>query len=250
MSGRNIAAALMFALASIPLSHAGNQTCTRSADTCLLELPASVDKVTFTLIGAGGGGGHGVVAPGSLFAKGHPVAGGGGGGGATLICTLSIIPGSALLVTVGSGGKASAGGSSVVRIREPNGAISAFTFFADGGEGGSHARSSFLASSPGHGGRGGKGSTTPDCVMVEGFGGGDANAGVPGPGAAANPDEAARRAAILRGLNTLRREQTAANAADAARAALCKGAGTGGDGGVAPGDDGRPGSDGCVSVDY
>lgn len=250
MSGRNIAAALLFGMASIPLTHAGNQTWTRPADTYLLELPASVRKVTFTLIGAGGGGGHGAVARDLPFFNGSPAAGGGGGGGATLICTLVVLPGSALLVTVGTGGVASAGGASGIRIREPGGAISAFTFFAYGGEGGGHGRSRWLSSSPGHAGRGGKGSITPDCVLVEGLAGRDASADTPGKGAAANPDEAARRVAILRGLKVQRSEQATASAADVARATLCKGAGMGGDGGVASHTDGRPGSDGCVSIDY
>ncbi|MDU9394083.1 glycine-rich domain-containing protein [Pseudomonas sp. zfem002] len=260
LSAGNIAVALLAALA--PAAHGANQTYTDPAATQLLELPSDVARVTVTLIGGGGGGGvAGVAAAFPILAR--PAAGGGGGGGgATLICTLGVLPGSALQVTVGAGGAAGTaqdgdghpGGASRIRIREPGGGLSAFSFSAAGGEGGGAGSGTLFSRLPGRGGSGGKGSTTPDCVLAEGFAGGNGGSGAtadtPGKGAAASAAEAARMLGLLREFKAQREDLASAAAADAARHALCQGAGLGGDGGTHTRFASGPGRAGCVSIDY
>lgn len=240
-----------------------NQTFTRPVEAQVLQLPDSVAQVTFTLTGAGGGGGvggSGVVV--ALY--GDTDAGGGGGGsGATLICTLSVIPGSALLVTVGAAGTAGtsgaghAGGASGIRIREPGGTLSAFRFFATGGEGGGTSIAHVFSRDPGRGGSGGRGSSTPDCALAEGYTGSNGTLGnavqTAGKGAASSLDEAVRLIDLLRGFKKPGSDLAPARAADAARARRCVEAGAdgrGGFGGVAALGVARPGGSGCVSIDY
>ncbi|MFD2644849.1 glycine-rich domain-containing protein [Pseudomonas japonica] len=260
LCARNIAVALLVVLA--PAAHCANQTYADPAAVQLLELPSDIARVTVTLIGGGGGGGaEGVATAFPVLAR--PAAGGGGGGGgATLICTLAVLPGSVLQVTVGAGGVAGtehdgdggAGGASRIRIREPGGTLSAFRFSAEGGKGGGAGSGNLFSRLPGRGGSGGKGSTTPDCVLAEGFAGGNGGAGntadTPGKGAAASAVEAARMLGLLREFKAQREDLATAAAADAARNALCQGTGLGGDGGTHTRFASGAGRAGCVSIDY
>ncbi|MHA6196205.1 glycine-rich domain-containing protein [Pseudomonas wadenswilerensis] len=255
-------------LAGGSVAGAANQTFTSPVESHVLQLPDSVAQITFTLTGAGGGGGvggSGVVVP--LHGE-NDAGGGGGGSGATLICTLSVIPGSALLVTVGAAGAAGeasanasgaglAGGASGIRIQEPGGNLSAFRFFAGGGEGGGASIARVFSRDPGRGGSGGGGSTTPDCALAEGYTGSN---GVPGnaaqtggKGAASSLDEAVRLIDLLRGFKKPGSDLSTAHGADAKRATRCAEAaanGRGGFGGVAALGVAGTGGGGCVSIDY
>jgi len=282
-ANRDVALFLGLALMWAPLGYAANQTYTSPGDAKPLKLPATVSTISVSVFGAGGGGGAGGASFNAVL-KGRGAGGGGGGSGATLVCNVSVTPGSTVLITVGepgkggkvtsgTGDKGGTGGVSSIHIQEPGGSVSALTLSASGGEGGTGgSASNGFTNTPGVGGSAGKSQAAPDCglgVGGTGLAGGANGSEMPGQGAAPDPVEAARLAAVIRTrkaeparadrIMRLDRIETpgavspteylnvsqqiareaqadsdaldAANAADISRAALCAKAGAGGSGG-------------------